>query len=103
MKSKLDEAKKLLKSARLKDKASNIKRFLGGLFTTDSGDYSLWKATKKINRSRFRESPLRAITGNWAKSNVDKARALQFTWKKCSNPSIAKCRLNFPYVGLTIT
>jgi hypothetical protein len=50
-----------------KNKNDCIQTFLQGLTPTESTDYSLWKATKKIKQ------PLRTSQGSWARSNAEKA------------------------------
>jgi hypothetical protein len=45
-----------------------------GLTPTESTDYSLWKATKKIKQVK-KPPPLRVSQGTWARSNVEKVHA----------------------------
>jgi hypothetical protein len=51
-----------------------IQTFLQGLKPTESTDYSLWKATKKIKQLK-KPLPLRKLQGTWEISNVEKAHA----------------------------
>jgi hypothetical protein len=59
----------------LNNKNDCIQTFLQGLTPTESTDYSLWKATKKIKHVKEPSPPLRTSQGNWARSNVEKAHA----------------------------
>lgn len=89
MKSKFDEATKLLKSALLEDQESDIKRYQGGLSITMSSNYSLWRAAKKTidqpsqgsclrelgkkqwgQSQSIRSSPRRSIQTNWLRNAV---------------------------------
>jgi hypothetical protein len=75
------KAKKLLNTTQeLKQLLNNnkneyIQTFLQGLTPTESTDYSLWKATKKIKQVKKSSPPLRTSQGTWARSNVEKAHA----------------------------
>jgi hypothetical protein len=52
-----------------------IQTFLQGLTPTESTDYSLWKAIKKIKQVKKPSPPLRTSQGTWARGNVEKAHA----------------------------
>jgi hypothetical protein len=52
-----------------------IQTFMQGLTPTESTDYSLWKATKKIKQVKKSSPPLRTSQGTWTRSNVEKAHA----------------------------
>jgi hypothetical protein len=43
---------------------------------TESTDYSLWKANKKIRQVKKSSPSLSTSQGTWARSNVEKAHAL---------------------------
>jgi hypothetical protein len=60
-----------------------------GLITTESTDYSLWKATKKIKHVKKPSSPLRTSQGTWARSSIEKTHAFAEHLAKVfqSNPS----------------
>jgi hypothetical protein len=47
---------------------------LQGLTPTESTDYSLWKATKKIKQVK-KPPPLRTSQGTWARINIEKSHA----------------------------
>jgi hypothetical protein len=49
-----------------------IQTFLQGPTLTESTDYSLWKATKKLKQAKNPSQPLRASQGTWARSNAEK-------------------------------
>jgi hypothetical protein len=59
-----------------KNKNDCIQTFLQGLPPTESTDYSLWKATKKIKQGKRPSPPIRTSQGTWARSNIEKAYAL---------------------------
>jgi hypothetical protein len=65
------ELKQLLNN----NKNDCIQTFLQGLTPTESTDYSLCKATKKIKQVKKPSPPLRASQGTWASRNVEKAHA----------------------------
>jgi hypothetical protein len=52
-----------------------MQTFMQGLTPTESIDYSLWKATKKIKQVKKPSPPLRTSQGTWTSSNVEKAHA----------------------------
>jgi hypothetical protein len=43
--------------------------------STESTDYSLWKATKKIKQVKKPSPPLKTSQRTWASSNVEKEHA----------------------------
>jgi hypothetical protein len=51
-------------------KKDYIQTSLQVLTPTESTDYSLWKATKKIKQVKKPSPPLRTSQGSWARSNV---------------------------------
>jgi endonuclease/exonuclease/phosphatase family metal-dependent hydrolase len=76
------ESKRLLNTAtqELKQLLNNnrndcIQTFLQGLTPTESSDYFLWKATKKIKQVKKPSPPLRTSQGTWARSNIANAHA----------------------------
>jgi hypothetical protein len=73
------ESKRLLNTAtqELKQLLNNnkngcIQTFLQGLTPTESTDYSLWKATKKIKQVKKPSPPLRASQGTWEEATSKK-------------------------------
>jgi hypothetical protein len=52
-----------------------IQTFPQGLTPTESTDYSLWKAIKKIKQVKKLSPPLRTSQGTWERSNVEGVRA----------------------------
>jgi hypothetical protein len=63
-----------------------IQTFLQGLTPTESTDYSLWKATKKIKQGKKPTAPLRTSQGTWARKNVEKAHAFAEHFGKVFQP-----------------
>jgi hypothetical protein len=50
-----------------------IQTLLKSLTPTESTDYSLWRATKKIKQIKKPSPPLRISRGSWVRSNVEQA------------------------------
>ena len=47
--------------------------YLTNLSNTNTSDYSLWKATKRLKRPINQQSPIRKLNGNWARNDKEKA------------------------------
>lgn len=85
---------------------SDIRRFLGGGFISQSTDYSLWKEVKKINRSVTKEPPLKLAIGNEVKNNGNKARELAAPLEEVyvlTEPRNSKCPFNLTSSHLRIS
>jgi hypothetical protein len=52
----------------------SINNYLRELTNDNNTDYSLWKATKKINRPVMQIPPIRKTDGKWARNNEQKAQ-----------------------------
>jgi hypothetical protein len=52
----------------------SISTYLRELTDGNNTDYSLWKATKKINRPVMQIPPIRKTDGKWARNNEQKAQ-----------------------------
>ena len=57
-------------------KQQAIQSYLETLTATEATEYSLWKATKRLNRPQTHIPPLRTAAGDWAKSDTQKAHVL---------------------------
>jgi hypothetical protein len=57
-------------------KPQAILSYLETLTATEATEYSLWKATKRLNRPQTHIPPLRTAAGDWAKSDTQKAHVL---------------------------
>jgi hypothetical protein len=55
-------------------KNDSISAYLRELTNDNNTDYSLWKATKKMNRPVMLISPIRKIDGKWARNNEQKTQ-----------------------------
>ncbi|PNF19341.1 putative RNA-directed DNA polymerase from transposon X-element [Cryptotermes secundus] len=66
---KTKELRKLLQ--KLKNEA--IQEYLKGLTATETTDYSLYKATRRLKRPQVPAPPIKTDEGNWARSNQEKA------------------------------
>ena len=75
-KANLNKAIRELKELLNGHKQQAIQTYLEGLTTTDASDYSLWKATKRLQRPQTQIPPLRTAGGDWAKSDTQKANVL---------------------------
>lgn len=56
-------------------KNSKFNQFISKLTYDSKTDYSLWKATKKLNCPKNLNQPLRTIESEWAKTDLEKANA----------------------------
>jgi hypothetical protein len=52
-----------------------IQTILQGLTPTESTDYSLWQATKKLKQVKKPSPPLRTSHGPWTRNNIEKTHA----------------------------
>jgi hypothetical protein len=78
----LNIATQELKQLPSSNKNDSIQTFLQGLTTTESTDYFLWKATKKMKRGKKPSPPLRTLQRIWARSNVEKSTRFHWTISK---------------------
>uniref|UniRef100_A0ABD2XS64 Endonuclease/exonuclease/phosphatase domain-containing protein n=1 Tax=Trichogramma kaykai TaxID=54128 RepID=A0ABD2XS64_9HYME len=74
-KRKLNKAINDLKALLLEEKNNDIASYLQKLTPTEANDYSLWKATKRINRPQNYIAPIRKNSGDWARTDHDKGLA----------------------------
>ena len=75
-KAKLNKAATELKQLLLDHKQQAIQTYLESLTATEATDYSLWKATKRLQHPQTLIPPLRTARGEWAKSDTQKAQVL---------------------------
>lgn len=68
-----NKAAKDLKKLLLALKNQYFQEYLEGLSPTETTDYSLWKATRRIKRPRQHIPPIRRKDGTWARNNEEKA------------------------------
>lgn len=73
LKNKLNQIVKKLRTTLRREKEQSISTYLEGLSPTDTTDYSLWKATKKMKQPQQPIPPIRSSSGQWAKTNKAKA------------------------------
>jgi hypothetical protein len=85
----LNKATQKLKQLLNNNKNDCIQTFLQGLTPTESTDYSLWKATKKMKQVK-KPPPLRTSQGTWARSNVEKAHAFSEHLVKVFQPHLSE-------------
>jgi hypothetical protein len=89
-------------------RATRRNNFLIGLTADNNIEYSLWKATKYLERLSTQVPPIRKADGQWARSNSDKAEtfAEQFESRFLPNPgsdellelSLTDCEDTIPLV-----
>lgn len=69
----LNQVTKQLKNQLNRHKNESIEDYLSNLSATEATDYSLWKATRKLKNPQITIPPIRDVSGNWARSNKEKA------------------------------
>lgn len=74
-KNKLNCATRELKNLLISLKRQSMEDYLKDLSPNEASDYSLWKATKKINQSNQPISAVRSADGTWARTSEEKANA----------------------------
>jgi len=57
-------------------KQQTIQSYLETLTATEATEYSLWKATKRLNRPQTHNPPLCTAARDWAKSDTQKTHVL---------------------------
>ena len=70
---KLNKAIKDLKKCIYTEKNEYFQNYLINLSGTENTDYSLWKATKKINQPQQFAPPIKKPDGSWARTDMEKA------------------------------
>lgn len=68
-------------------KNETFEKYLTALAPTKEAGYSLWTASKRIRRPPTLSSPLRSSTGNWVRSDRDKARLFAEHFEKTFSPN----------------
>ena len=74
-KKKLNKASKDLKYILEHLKNLNFQEYVENLSPTEATDYSLWKATRKMNQPQTSIPPIKLADGNWARDAKEKANA----------------------------
>jgi len=72
-KKRLNEATKELKDFLAQRKNEQIESYLLNLSPCEATDYSLWKATRKLNGPTPHVPPIKMNNGKWARSDCEKA------------------------------
>ena len=68
------------------DQNQGIQNYLSELSATERTDYSLWKATKNLKRPVNSNPPIRLPSGDWARSDEEKALAFASHLKEVFSP-----------------
>lgn len=98
LKSQLNHCQRTLHRALLEDKQAALKAYLEGIDPTKATDYSLWKATKKLNNPTSHESAIRHSDGNWARSHKDKAEVFANHLESVFTPNISTSDITLPTI-----
>jgi predicted ATP-dependent endonuclease of OLD family len=89
VKTKLNNLTQQLKREIKELQNDSISCYLRELTNDNNTDYSLWKATKKINRATMQTPPIRTTDGKWARMNK-KLSDLLNTWDIYSSHMTAR-------------
>lgn len=73
IKSELNRLTKRLKFEILEQKNKSVQFYLSNLSPTQTTDYDLWKATKKLKQPQVVNPPIKQPNGLWTKNNKEKA------------------------------
>lgn len=73
-KQKLNKACKELKQALNAQDNKEFEYYVSNLTPTEATNYSLWKASKNLDRTTARIPPIKKSNGLWAKTNIEKAK-----------------------------
>lgn len=90
-KTKLNQAIKELKHMLENKNNADIQNYLQNLSATQSTDYSLWKATKNLNKAQQSNPPIRKEKGKWARSNAEKAQLFAEHLSEVFKPHKTEC------------
>ncbi|KAK2579951.1 hypothetical protein KPH14_007631 [Odynerus spinipes] len=74
-KAKLNRITRALKTLLYNLKNDNSQNYIKNLSAHEQGDYTLWKATRKIKQPKQHDPPIRLARGNWAREDKEKAEA----------------------------
>lgn len=74
-KKKLNNITAKLKMLLVEVRNQSVQEYLRNLDGTAGTEYSLWKATKKLNRPETHQPPIIKPDKTWAKNDIDKAKA----------------------------
>lgn len=75
LKRKLNRSIKTLRFALREEQNQSVQNYLRELSATEGTGYSLWKATKNLKKPTNSNPPIRLPTGDWARSDEEKANA----------------------------
>lgn len=90
LKRKLNKATKELKNMILTEKNRGFQEYLKNLDATETSDYSLWKATKKLKGPRASVPPIRIEENKWARNENEKAEAFAKHLTETFTPNLEK-------------
>uniref|UniRef100_A0ABD2VUC9 DNA-directed DNA polymerase n=1 Tax=Trichogramma kaykai TaxID=54128 RepID=A0ABD2VUC9_9HYME len=85
-KRKLNQAISELKEMLQEERNNQIENYLSKLTPSEATDYSLWKATKRINKPQNFIAPIRKETGGWARTDQEKGLAFAQHLANVFNP-----------------
>lgn len=70
---KFNQSVRKLKTLLFKDKNNSVQHYLSNLSATQTTDYDLWKATKKLKQPQPTNTPIKKPDGNWTVNHQEKA------------------------------
>ena len=98
-KRRLNEAAKRLKETLNQNKNEELEMYLKNLSPHESTDYSLWKATRKMNGPTATNPPLKTANGSWARSDCEKANEFAMHLKTVFKPYPSKSTIKDTEIG----
>lgn len=90
-KKKLNKAIKNLKSILINFKNAATKKYVEKLTATEATDYSLWKATSKLNRTQTHIPPIKMANGKWSRTDKEKVMCFADHLYSTFSPYPADC------------
>lgn len=57
----------------IEEKNAGIQMYLWNISPSDTSDYTLWKATKKLKQPQQTSLPIKKQNGNWVRTDQEKA------------------------------
>lgn len=98
LKQRLKECTKQLRELLEERRTASLNKYLQDIDATPHTDYSLWRATKNIKRPTIRQPPLRDPSGDWAKSDIEKANLFSNHLLKVFTPNISSDIVELPLI-----
>ena len=94
----LNKLTKELKDLLKKDKQDKLNSYLENLDSTKTTNYSLWKATRKINNAIIHQPPIQKPDLTWARNHIEKAKVLADHFYKTFSNEMDKQNFALPNI-----